>query len=181
MDPFHTIINNIRSNAEHTDLKTKLSDQVVAREDTNVNVIDVSITANFHSPPKDDSTTELDLAKEYNNSTIIEAVDKLTITGYVRKLTLSNVGILNANKMFGKKMISKKTAERTNFTKLNTHTDIISMKSLIKIYQNTSKKRIFRATPKDSQDPLFIKPRSIDDLIPNLSIINSYSKQLITL
>ena len=35
-DPFHTIIKNIRSNAETTDLNTKLSDKVV-------NVIDVSI------------------------------------------------------------------------------------------------------------------------------------------
>ena len=124
MDPSHTIINNIRSNAEHTNLKTKLSDQVVAREDTNVNVIDVSITVHFHSPPKDDSITELDVAYECNNSTIIEDVDSFITTRNVQELSYSNTGILNANKIFGKKIISKKTAESLDFTKFNTHAAI---------------------------------------------------------
>ena len=82
-NPFHTIIKNIRSNDENTDLNTKLSDQVVVREEKNANLFDVSIM-NYHSPPTNDSITELDVANEYNNSTIMENVNKLTTNGYVR-------------------------------------------------------------------------------------------------
>ena len=59
---------------------------------------------------------------------------------------------------------SKEIVEPTDFKKFNIHADI-STQSLITIYQNTSTKQTSRATPKDSQDPLYDKPRSIDDLI----------------
>ena len=66
-DPFRTIIKNIRSNDETTNINTKLSDHAVVKE-KNVNLFNISII-NYHSLPTNASITELDIAHKYNNNT----------------------------------------------------------------------------------------------------------------
>ena len=154
--PTIPFIPSSKIHTENTDLKTKLLDQVVVSEVKNINVIDVCIKANYHSPPKEDNIKEYDVIKEYHNRKIIEDVAKFTTAGHVRKITLSNEGKPKANIFFGKKIIRNERVERIEFIELNKHADISTSSSIRTPYLR-------------HQDP----PKT---LLSNISIMNSYSK-----